>query len=101
MLELIQGKQAELEALCRQHGVAGLAVFGSVLGDAFNKDSDLDFLVTFRDMPPARRAEAYFGLWFGLEDLFGRRVDLIVRDAIRNPYLEHEVVQTARALYAA
>jgi uncharacterized protein len=101
MLEVIQAKQALIEALCREHRVAELAVFGSVLTPAFNAHSDLDFLVTFHDMPPAQRANAFFGLLFGLEDAFERKVDLLMRESIHNSYLRQEVFSTAQGLYAA
>ena len=52
-------------------------------------------------MLPVERSEAYFGLLFGLTDMFGRNVDLVVRDAIRNPYFKREVLKTAQGLYAA
>ena len=35
--------------LCRRYGVERLDVFGSVLRDDFRPDSDVDFLVVFRD----------------------------------------------------
>ena len=101
MLEDIRAKHSLIEALCRRHKVAELAVFGSVLTPAFNPDSDLDFVVTFHEMTPAQKSDAFFGLWFDLEDLFGRKVDLLVRGAVRNPYLQQEISDTAQGLYAA
>lgn len=35
--------------ICRRFGVERLEVFGSVLRDDFRPDSDVDFLVTFRE----------------------------------------------------
>ena len=101
MLKDIELKHDDLEALCKAHNVQKLELFGSALTQAFQASSDLDFLVTFQNMLPAKRSEAYFGLWFGLEDLFERKVDLIIRDAVQNPYFEREVTQTAQSLYAA
>ena len=101
MLELVQAKHAEIRALCQQCNVSELAVFGSVLTPEFSLSSDLDFLVVFHEMLPVERSEAYFGLLFGLADMFGRNVDLVVRDAIRNPYFKREVLKTAQGLYAA
>lgn len=101
MLKDIEDKYSQIEALCRAYGVLKLELFGSALTQAFQASSDLDFLVTFQNMLPAKRSEAYFGLWFGLEDLFERKVDLIIRDAMQNPYFEREVTQTAQSLYAA
>lgn len=101
MLKDIEDKYSQIEALCRAYGVLKLELFGSALTQSFQASSDLDFLVTFQNMLPAKRSEAYFGLWFGLEDLFERKVDLIIRDAMQNPYFEREVTQTAQSLYAA
>ena len=43
----------DIMTICRKHGVASLAVFGSVLTDQFTPASDIDFLVVFRfSMPP-------------------------------------------------
>ena len=63
--------------------------------------SDLDFLVEFDPISPGSYADAYFGLMEGLEELFGRSVDLVVDSAIRNPYFRHAVEQTRSPLYAA
>lgn len=101
MLKDIESKHSDLEALCQANSVLKLELFGSALTTAFHASSDLDFLVTFQEMPPAQHAKAYFGLWFGLEDLFDRKVDLINQNAVQNPYFKQELAQTAQALYAA
>lgn len=46
-------------------------------------------------------ADRYFGLLEGLEQLFGRPVDLVVASAIRNPYFRESVERTKALLYAA
>jgi len=40
--------RAAIKAFCERHHVARLAVFGSVLRDDFDADSDVDVLVEFR-----------------------------------------------------
>ena len=93
----------KLTRLCRRYRVHRLELFGSA-ADAERYDptsSDLDFLVEFEDMPPARYADSYFGLLESLEDLFGRPVDLVTEGAIRNPYFRRSVDATRRLLYAA
>lgn len=88
--------------LCRRHGVRRLALFGSATSEAFDPTrSDLDFVVDLGDLPPARYADAYFGLLEDLEALVGRPVDLLTAPSLRNPYLRQEVERTARELYAA
>lgn len=94
----------DLEAiavLCRQHGVARLAMFGSALTDRFDPArSDVDMTVEFaagvRD-----RLGAYFDLKEDLERLLDRQVDLLVRTAISNPFFAAEVARTEELLYAA
>lgn len=88
-------------ALCRQHGVARLSVFGSALTDRFDPNrSDVDMTVEFApDLPD--RFGAYFGLKEDLEQLLERPVDLLVRTAIDNPFFAAEVARTEEMLYAA
>lgn len=46
-MKLIERNMAEIIALCEKHKVAQLYVFGSILTDRFNQDSDIDFTVIF------------------------------------------------------
>ena len=65
--------------------------------------SDLDFLVDFQPMPPSAHSKAYFGLWFALQDLFGRKVDLVEMEtvAVTNPFFLKAILPSRRVLYAA
>jgi uncharacterized protein len=102
MIELIEKHRTELEALCRKHRVQKLDVFGSAAEDAFDPaHSDLDFLVQFLPSEPAQHYEDYFGMLEGLEVLFGRPIDLVEADAMRNPYFIRSVQRSRRPLYAA
>ena len=55
-------------------------------GEFHAEASDLDFLVEFEPLEPGDRADPYFGLLHGLEDLFARKIDLVTIQAIRNPW---------------
>ena len=101
MIPLIAERAGEIDALCRAHNVLRLEVFGSaVTGEYRSGQSDLDFLVEFRELPEGSYADAYFGLQEDLEDLFNSPIDLIVDSAIRNPYFRQSVNQTRQTLYA-
>ena len=50
---------------------------------------------------PADAADRFFGLQADLEELFGRHVDLVSNEAIRNPFFRQTVDRTKVALYAA
>lgn len=102
MLRLTEEQLDRIDRLCREHGVRSLHLFGSATGDAFDPGrSDIDVLVSFEEAPPAAMAERFFALWEGLQQVFGREVDLVVDDAIRNRYFREEVDRTKHPLYAA
>jgi hypothetical protein len=102
MVVTIIEKQNQLNRLCERFGVKRFEVFGSaVTPDHFAPDSDLDFLVEFLPTTPARHADAYFGLLAALRDLFGRPVDLLETNAIKNPYLMESINRQRVVLYAA
>jgi predicted nucleotidyltransferase len=91
-----------LAALCRRFHVRRLDLFGSAIGDAFDAtSSDLDFLVEFETLEPARYADAYFGLREALEHLFQRPVDLVTDASLSNPYFRRRVLSERQLLYQA
>jgi hypothetical protein len=102
MQELVADKQEQLAEVCRRFHVKRLEIFGSAAEGKFRaEDSDLDFLVEFLPLGPGEHADAYFGLLEALKDLFGRPVDLVMADAIRNRYFKESVDRTRRPVYAA
>jgi uncharacterized protein len=88
-----------IAAFCRQWRVRELALFGSVLRDDFGPQSDVDVLVSFEP-------DAGWSLWdLGLmreelSALFGREVDLVEKEALRNPFRRHEILTTCQVIYA-
>ena len=100
-MELISQYQNQIRILCRKHRVSELFVFGSVLRDSFNEESDIDFVVDFSDVSLEDYADNYFDLKFSLERIFERDVDLLERKAIRNPYLLESIDSTKQLVYEA
>lgn len=90
----------ELPALCRKWRVRELSLFGSALREDFSPQSDVDVLVSFEPDAP-------WSLWDliemrqDLERLFGRSVDLVEREGLRNPWRRAGILRTRRVLYAA
>jgi uncharacterized protein len=97
MIAEIASHREEVVDLCRRFHVRRLDLFGSAAGDGFDPArSDLDFLVEFDPtVPEALSLRTFFGLKEALEALFGRSVDLVEANAIRNPYFR-ESIQCAR-----
>ncbi|MBY0433334.1 MAG: nucleotidyltransferase domain-containing protein [Cyclobacteriaceae bacterium] len=74
--------------------------FGSVTSPRFNKESDVDILISFEDgMDPIEYGENYFKVLYSLQDLLQREVDLVTERSLKNPYFIEEVNRTKVALY--
>ena len=102
MIDLIERRRADLDALCQKYGVRSLEIFGSAADGAFDPmSSDLDFLVTFLPLGPGQLFANYFDLWHDLRGLFNMKIDLLTADSIRNPYLAESVNRQRKVLYAA
>jgi uncharacterized protein len=102
MVSLVKDREQELRAICERRHVARLDLFGSAASGAFKRGaSDLDFLVTFKPLSANDHADAFFGLLFDLEDLFGHKIDLVVESTVHNPYFRQELEATRELLYAA
>ena len=102
MNAVIESKWPDIRALCARRGVLRLSVFGSAASEQFDSSrSDVDVLVEFQPMPPAQHADAYFALVAELERLFGRPVDLVEAEAIRNRYFLAAVKRSETVVYDA
>jgi len=102
MHPIVQDKLEILKELCAKHRVERLDIFGSAAREDFNPESsDLDFLVEFEAMSPVEHADAFFGLLGGLECMFQRRIDLLEREPIENPYRWESIERSRRVLYEA
>ena len=99
----VQEKLKELEELCERFSVKQLDIFGSAADETaiLPNESDIDFLVEFLPLKENQHADAYFGLLFALEGLFGRSIDLVMIQAISNPYFRDSVERSRKLLYAA
>ncbi|MCL4500542.1 MAG: nucleotidyltransferase family protein [Deltaproteobacteria bacterium] len=90
----------KIEAFCRKWKIKEFAFFGSVLREDFRPDSDIDVLVSF---------EPGGGIDFDnriemqgeLSEIFGRKVDLVEKECIRNPFRRHNILTTREVVYAA
>ena len=90
--EVLDALRTHKPTLVERFGVTELALFGSFARDQATDGSDVDILVLF-DGPATSRS--YFGVQFYIEDLLGRRVDLVTDKALRSelrPYVEREAL---------
>ena len=100
-MKLIELNLQRIFDLCKKHRVKSLSVFGSILTDKFNDNSDVDLLVDFEpiDNDKFDYVSNYFGLRDALELLFNRKVDLIEEKGLRNKYFIASVNRTKQLIY--
>jgi predicted nucleotidyltransferase len=89
----------ELAEFCRRHRIRRLALFGSVLRDDFDDDSDVDVLVEFE--PGARVGLIRLaGMELELGAMIGRKVDLNT-EGFLSRYFRDQVLAEAEVRYDA
>ena len=95
----LQLYNTEIYELCLKHSVGELAVFGSVLTDKFNATSDIDLVVDFTRMERKEYAGNYFNFKKSLEELFQRKVDLLEKSALKNPFFLKVLQNTKKIVF--
>jgi len=91
-----------LTELCRKYGVAALAVFGSALRGDFRADSDVDFLVRFKDNDYGPWMGKLLGLEREVSALLNRKVDVVSWKGVeqsRNPIRRRAILESAQVVY--
>jgi len=89
-MQTAPASRAALAAICREHGVRRLELFGSQARGAADA-ADVDLLVALDAPTPRAYADAYLSLKERLEALFGCPVDLVTEAALSNPYLRRSI----------
>lgn len=78
--QLLETLRRQLPLLREQYSVASLEVFGSFIRQEQNADSDLDVLVTFKEVPSLLK---FIRLENYLSDLLDVEVDLVMKDSLK------------------
>jgi hypothetical protein len=79
--------------LAEKFGVIEIAIFGSYARGEQRKDSDIDLIVDFKK--GWKTFDNYMNLKFYLEELFGKKVDLVIKSAINSrikPFIIEEAI---------
>ena len=89
--ERISFESQKIAGFCKRWKISEFSFFGSVLRDDFRSDSDVDVLVSF--MPNAGWSILdLIAMQEELEKMFNRKVDLVEKEALRNPYRRHSIL---------
>ena len=86
VLALVANHQQQLKAF----GVKRVGVFGSFVHDQQDEVSDVGVLVEFE--PGRKTFDNFMQLAFYLEELFGRKVDLLTPESL-SPYLGPQILR--------
>ncbi len=97
-----------LYILCSKHFMKSLFVYGSILNESFNRESDIDFLYEtdtkkFETLHDSKHdyIDNFLEFEENLSVLLKRKVDLIPNIPIQNKYLKESIDQSKQLLYAA
>lgn len=100
-MKLIEENKEKLHALCVKYDIKTMYLFGSVVSGQFSDTSDIDILISFKEIPFDKYTDNYFILHEELEKLFNRKVDLITERSLSNPYFIQSIEKSKHLLYAA
>lgn len=90
-LELLQLRRDDIRRVAAKHGAYNIRIFGSVARGEARPDSDIDLLI---EKGPATSSWFPAGLMLELEELLGRRVEIVTEKAL-NPQLRDRVLREA------
>ncbi|CAN5762784.1 nucleotidyltransferase domain-containing protein [soil metagenome] len=90
--QLVLEKREEIKQIAAKHGACNVRIFGSVARGEAGPDSDVDLLID--EAPPVT---SWFpgGLIVDLEELLGRRIDVVTESALRpemRPYVLRDAI---------
>ncbi|TRW23333.1 nucleotidyltransferase domain-containing protein [Flavobacterium zepuense] len=98
-MKLIEEHIDSLKSLCYTHNVDRMYLFGSAVTSNFNDKSDIDFLVKFKAIDLAVYFDNYINFKTKLKNLFGREVDLIEEQTLKNPILINSINKSKELVY--
>ena len=98
-MKLIDENKQKLNQICSQHHVEQLYLFGSILTEKFNDESDIDMLIQFSSMDVMEYFDNYMDFKEKVEILFNRQIDLVENQAIKNPIFRKVVDREKQLIY--
>lgn len=96
---IIDKNRDDLKLLCTLYNVEKMYLFGSALNSNFNTKSDIDLLVKFKSIELSKYFDNYMDFKERLEKLFGREVDLVEEQTLKNPILINSINKSKELIY--
>ena len=89
--KILEILRRQLPMLTERYSVDKLEVFVSYVRSEQNKDSDLDILITFKEVPSLL---TFLAIENYLSDLLGVKVDLVMKDSLK-PKIGKQILREA------
>lgn len=101
MIALVEERLDVIREICGRYCVKRLEIFGSAADGTFDpEESDLDFLVEFQPVAGLGPwLSVYQDLKSDLEKVYGRKVDLVMEKALKNPYFIRRLNHSRQVIY--
>lgn len=91
--------KSAIHTLCEKHKVEELYVFGSATTGDMTTESDIDFLVKFKDIDLQDYFLNYLDFKSALEKITKRKVDIIEKQTLKNPILIQSIEKSKELVY--
>jgi predicted nucleotidyltransferase len=94
MIAIVRDNMDEIIETCKRMQLQSLYLFGSASNEKkFTKNSDLDFLYKFKKDKNGLTISQfdYFDLMFSLEEITGKKIDLVAEEKIKNKFFLERV----------
>jgi predicted nucleotidyltransferase len=99
---IFEKRKIEIIKICQELKLKRLYAFGSVVNDNFRADSDIDFLISFKDnLSIEEYTNNYFRLHYRLRKLFNREIDIVTERTLSNPYFIESIDESKELIYEA
>jgi predicted nucleotidyltransferase len=89
-----------IRRICSKYMIRQFSIFGSSLRQDFNADSDIDVLVSFSEEASVSLFDL-IDIENELEIIFGRHVDLVEKESLKNPIRRENILRNMETIYAA
>ena len=96
----IEAYRKGIDEFCHRWKVTELSLFGSVIRDDFQINSDVDVLVEFPEDIPYSLFDLVT-MQEELQALFRREVDLVEKGALRNPFRRRAILNNRKIIYVS
>jgi uncharacterized protein len=98
-MKIIDSNIDDLKKLCTLYNVEKMYLFGSALHPNFNKNSDIDLLVKFKEITLYDYFDNFMIFKEKLQLLLGHDVDLLEEQTLKNPILINSINKSKELIY--